>query len=100
METNAQVIHQQEISVRMPGMYAVVMFNDEITTMDFVVDILVRVFHKSTIEASNVMMEIHRQGQGIAGIYTYDIALTKKTQADQLSAEKSFPLKLTVQEAK
>jgi ATP-dependent Clp protease adaptor protein ClpS len=83
----------------MPGMYAVVMYNDEITTMDFVVDVLVKVFHKSTLEASNIMMDIHHRGQGIAGIYTFDIAVTKKSQADRLSAEKGFPLKLAVQEA-
>jgi ATP-dependent Clp protease adaptor protein ClpS len=100
METNAQVINQQDSAVRMPSMYAVVMFNDDITTMDFVVDILVKIFHKTTIEAANIMMDIHQRGQGVAGIYTYDIAHTKKTQTDQLSAEKGFPLKLSVQEAK
>jgi ATP-dependent Clp protease adaptor protein ClpS len=80
-------------------MYAVVLFNDDITTMDFVVDVLMKVFHKSAVEASTVMMDVHQQGQGIAGIYTYDIAITKKAQADRMSAEKGFPLKLAVQEA-
>jgi ATP-dependent Clp protease adaptor protein ClpS len=99
METNIQVKNQPEVVIRMPSMYAVVMYNDHITTMDFVVDILVKIFHKTTFEASNIMMDIHERGQGVAGIYTYDIALTKKVQADQLSAEKGFPLKLVVQEA-
>jgi ATP-dependent Clp protease adaptor protein ClpS len=100
METSTHVVNQQDVSVRIPNMYAVVMFNDDYTTMDFVVDVLVRVFHHNSMEASNIMMDIHQKGQGTAGIYTYDIAVTKKAQADQLSAEKGFPLKLTVQEAK
>lgn len=101
METHTQAESgiQTRDAVREPKMYAVVMFNDDITTMDFVVDVLVRVFHKSPPEASGVMMEIHENGQGVAGIYTYDLAVTKKTYADQLSAEKGFPLKLNVQEA-
>ena len=99
MEHNTQVITRQENEVRMPNMYAVVMFNDDITTMDFVVDILIKVFHKNAVEASNIMLDVHQRGQGVAGIYTYDIAVTKKTQADRLSAEKGYPLKLAVQEA-
>jgi ATP-dependent Clp protease adaptor protein ClpS len=99
MEPNTQILTEQDISIRMPSMYAVIMYNDDVTTMEFVVDLLIKVFHKSAIEASNVMMDIHQHGQGIAGIYTYDIAVTKKAQADQLSAEKSFPLRLSVQEA-
>ena len=100
MEPNTQVINRPEITTRMPSMYAVVMYNDDITTMDFVVDVLMKVFHKTAVEASNIMLDIHQRGQGIAGIYTYDIAVTKKTHADRLSAEKGFPLKLAVQEAK
>jgi ATP-dependent Clp protease adaptor protein ClpS len=99
METSTHTLTRNDTDVRMPGMYAVVVYNDEITTMDFVVDILMRVFHHRSLEASNIMMDIHQQGQGIAGIYTYDIAVTKKAHTDRLSAEKGFPLKLTVQEA-
>jgi len=82
---------------KLPRTYAVVLYNDDITTMDFVVDVLVKVFHKSTAEASIVMMQVHEAGKGVAGIYTYDIAVTKKMQADRLAAEKGFPLKLTVE---
>jgi ATP-dependent Clp protease adaptor protein ClpS len=99
METHLKDKNKSGVAVRMPSMYAVVMLNDDITTMDFVVDVLIKVFHKSSIEASNIMMDIHERGKGVAGIYTYDIALTKKSQTDQLSAEKGFPLRLSVQEA-
>ena len=97
-DTGALAVSETRDTVKMPMMYAVVMFNDDITTMDFVVDLLMRVFHKSPVEASAVMMAIHEGGQGIAGIYTYDVAVTKKKYADQLSAERGFPLRLAVQE--
>ena len=100
MDHHTQTLAEQDIAIRMPSMYAVIMFNDEVTTMEFVVDLLMKVFHKSAIEASNIMMDIHERGQGLVGVYTYDIAVTKKALADQLSAEKGYPLKLAVQEAK
>jgi len=83
--------------VKTPRLYAVMMHNDDFTTMDFVVDVLVKVFHKTNEEAAGVMMQVHEQGKGIAGIYTYDIAVTKKVHADQMAAEKGFPLRLTVE---
>ena len=97
-DTRTVVSAETGYEVKMPMMYAVVMFNDDITTMDFVVDLLVRVFHKSAAEAAAVMMAIHENGQGVAGVYIYDIAITKKIYADQLAAEKGFPLKLAVRE--
>ena len=86
-----------ENKVKAPRLYAVMMYNDDITTMDFVVELLVKVFHRSTADAAVVMMQVHKQGKGIAGIYTYDIAVTKKIHADQMAAEKGFPLRLTVE---
>ncbi len=96
MESNVQTAVNQEVRVRKPDMYAVIMFNDEITTMDFVVEVLMKVFNKSAQEASNIMMEIHQKGHGLAGVFIYDIAVTKKMQADQMSAAKKFPLRLAV----
>ena len=98
MEVNTQTIAGQETryKIREPGMYAVILLNDEITTMDFVVMLLVKVFNKPPAEASALMMEIHHNGQGVAGIYTFDIAVTKKAQADRLTAEKGYPLRITI----
>ena len=78
-------------------MYAVILLNDDITTMDFVVALLVKIFNKQPAEASSVMMEIHHNGQGVAGVYTFDIAVTKKAQADRFSAEKGFPLRIGIE---
>ena len=85
--------------IREPSLYAVIFHNDEVTTMDFVVELLERVFHKQPAEAAALMMDVHEKGSGIAGVYTFDVAVTKKSQADRLSAEKGFPLKLSVREA-
>ncbi|MCL2664430.1 MAG: ATP-dependent Clp protease adaptor ClpS [Defluviitaleaceae bacterium] len=79
-----------------PNMYSVVMYNDDVTPMDYVVDVLEAVFNKPRTEASSVMMRIHTEGQGLAGVYTFDIASTKKERTDRLSAEKGYPLRLAV----
>jgi len=88
------------VKIKKPSMYTVVMFNDDITTMDFVIEVLVRIFHKSEKEAEEIMLNIHNNGMGIAGVFTYDIAISKKMTVDQLSQENGFPLKLTVDEAR
>ncbi|MDR1531584.1 MAG: ATP-dependent Clp protease adaptor ClpS [Clostridiales bacterium] len=82
--------------VKTPEMYIVVMHNDDYTTIDFVVEVLMKIFHKSSAEASAIMMEVHTRGEGIAGMYTYDLAVTKKAQAERLAGERNFPLRLSV----
>lgn len=80
------------IGYKKPKMYRVILLNDDYTTMDFVVDILISVFHKDPLEATQIMLDVHQKGKGIVGIYTYDIAKTRITQVEQLSKEKEFPL--------
>ena len=75
-----------------PKMYRVILLNDDYTTMDFVVEILMSVFHKDPFEATQIMLDVHQRGKGIVGVYTYDIAKTKVTQVEQLAKEKEFPL--------
>lgn len=89
---------ENKVKLQKPKLYAVIILNDEITTMDFVVKILNKVFNKSLDEATRLMLEIHESGKGIAGVYTYDIAVTKKGQVDTLSIENNFPLKIVVEE--
>ena len=97
MESQNNVNTLQHTQHKIPRMYAVTLYNDDVTTMDFVVELLVKIFHKNTAEASTVMMQVHQAGKGVAGIYTYDIAVTKKMQADRMAAEKGFPLRLAVE---
>ncbi|MCL2387082.1 MAG: ATP-dependent Clp protease adaptor ClpS [Defluviitaleaceae bacterium] len=89
---------EHDSKLRMPSMYAVIIHNDDITTMDFVTEVLTLVFHKTPVAAASLMMEVHEIGHGVAGVYVYDIAITKKSQADLLAAERGFPLKLTIRE--
>ena len=95
---DSQTLTKEDIDVQKPKLYAVIIHNDDITTMDFVVDVLMQIFNKSTVEAASLMMDVHEKGHGIAGVYTYDIACTKVMQTNQRAAEKNFPLKLTIEE--
>ncbi|MDR1209569.1 MAG: ATP-dependent Clp protease adaptor ClpS [Clostridiales bacterium] len=84
-------------AVARPNMYAVVMHNDDFMTMDFVIDLLVKVFNKSSQQARALTMQVHRQGSGVAGIYTYDLAVSKRLQAERFAEENAFPLRLSVE---
>lgn len=86
------------VRLKQPSDFEVVIWNDEVTTMDFVVHILTTVFLKEPQAAAALMMEVHENGHGIAGVYTLDIAASKKARADAMSAENGFPLKLTLRE--
>ena len=92
-----QVVLEAETKVAAPCMYAVVLINDDVTTMDFVVALLMEVFKKTSIQASVIMMHVHEKGSGVAGIYTYDIAFTKKTLAEKIARREGFPLRLEVE---
>ncbi|MDR0662716.1 MAG: ATP-dependent Clp protease adaptor ClpS [Spirochaetaceae bacterium] len=80
-----------------PGAFNVVLLNDNYTTMDFVVDILIGIFNKSSIEAERIMMNIHRKGRGVAGAYSFDIARTKAAQVHALAGQYDFPLRCEVE---
>ena len=98
MERQTDTLIRADVKVKRPSDFAVIFWNDDVTTMDFVVNVLTKVFHKSPEDAARLMMEIHEMGHGMAGVYTYDIAVSKKARTDAMSAEKGFPLKLTIKE--
>lgn len=81
-----------------PKMYRVILHNDHYTTMDFVVDVLVKVFHKPAVEATKIMLDVHRRGRGVCGIYTYDIAVTKVNRVQTMAKMREFPLRCTMEE--
>lgn len=80
-----------------PKMYKVLFHNDHYTTMEFVVWVLVTVFHKSEAEAVEIMLHVHRNGVGVAGIYPYEVAETKAKRVEKLAAEREFPLKVSLE---
>ncbi len=82
-----------------PKLYKVIIHNDNYTTMDFVVSVIIAVFHKAAAEATRIMLQVHNEGFGVAGIYTYDIALTKIAQVHTMAKAKEFPLHCSFEEA-
>jgi len=85
--------------VKEPPQYKVLMHNDNYTTMDFVVQVLQAVFSKTPAEAVQIMLNIHRRGIGMCGVYTAEIAETKVTVVHQMARKSGFPLKCTMEEA-
>lgn len=82
-----------------PPKFAVVLLNDDYTTMEFVMEVLTRFFAKDEKGAYDVMMKVHRDGKGVAGVYSFEIAETKCAQVHDAAKEKGFPLKCVVEEA-
>ena len=80
-----------------PPMYKVLLHNDDYTTMEFVVDILVRVFGKSLEKATQIMLNVHNKGKEVCGIYPREIAETKVETVHNLASNKGFPLKSTME---
>lgn len=80
-----------------PPMYRVLLLNDDYTPMDFVVEILREIFHKDRPEAERIMLNVHRKGAGLCGIYTYEIAETKVTRVRAKAKEAGFPLRCTME---
>ena len=82
-----------------PPLYKVVLLNDDYTPMQFVVTLLETLFQKSPAEAFRIMMHVHVNGRGIAGIYPWEVAETKVDQVAVLAAEAGFPLRATLEDA-
>lgn len=87
-----------KIKIKKPKMFRVLIHNDDYTTMEFVVEVIVKVFKRSVIEATKIMYDVHKKGVGIAGIYSYDIASTKTIQAMTMAEKSGFPLKFSMEE--
>lgn len=82
-----------------PPQYAVVLHNDDYTTMEFVIEVLVRFFRKNRDEAMTITLAVHQQGRGVAGIYSYEIAETKAAQVVELARTRGHPLQATTEPA-
>jgi ATP-dependent Clp protease adaptor protein ClpS len=82
-----------------PTLYKVILLNDDYTTMEFVVHVLEHVFQKSPAEAFRIMMHVHVNGRGIAGVYPWEIAEAKAERTITLARESGFPLKAVTEEA-
>jgi ATP-dependent Clp protease adaptor protein ClpS len=98
-QTDGAVQDRAEIKNQVPKLYNVILLNDDYTTMEFVLQILETLFHKSPAEAYRIMMHVHRNGRGLAGVYTWEVAETKAEQVAALAADAGYPLRATIEEA-
>ena len=92
-DTEESVSSEIDQEVDEPPLYKVMLLNDDYTTMEFVVEVLVYVFQKSAEEATQIMLNVHRRGVGVCGIYPFEIAETKVGTVQNLARENGFPLK-------
>ena len=93
-----ELLDKNEEKLKEPGRYAVVLLNDDYTSRDFVVEILMVIFHKNPQEAKRIMLNVHNKGRGIVGCYTWDIAQTKANQVHVIAKQHDYPLKCIVEE--
>jgi ATP-dependent Clp protease adaptor protein ClpS len=97
VKEDGQVLTRKRAKVREPGMWKVLLHNDDYTTQEFVVFLLKTVFRKAEPEATAIMLAVHRAGLGVAGVYTRDVAETRAERGRQLAEREGFPLLLTIE---
>lgn len=88
----------EELELAMPKMFKIIMLNDEVTSMDFVIEVLMNIFHYDFDNAGRIMLEIHNTGSGVCGIFTEEIALSKQRQVQNAAKEANFPLQTRIEE--
>lgn len=98
-EAGGQVLEKPKPKTRKPRLFHVVLHNDDYTTMEFVVKILQTVFGKPEPEAFRIMMQVHLEGKGICGAYTYEVAETKAATVHEMAQGAGYPLRASVEEA-
>lgn len=95
--TEDKTVTMDREDLKEPPLYKVLLHNDDYTTMDFVVMVLETVFKKDTSEATRIMLNVHHQGLGIAGVYTREIGETKIALVHDLARKNQFPLKCSLE---
>jgi ATP-dependent Clp protease adaptor protein ClpS len=93
--TETRTKHKEKLAK--PPLYRVLLHNDNYTTRDFVVAVLKEVFHKSETDAVQIMLHVHYNGIGVAGLYPYEVAETKIRLTEKLARENEFPLRLSME---
>ncbi len=97
-EHDTDVLTESETKLEKPRLFKVLLHNDDFTTMEFVVFVLQYVFMRSDPEALTIMLKVHNEGLGIAGVYPYEIAEMKSQKAMNLARAREYPLLCTVEE--
>ena len=95
--TEGEVLERTRPETRKPELFKVLLLNDDYTTMEFVVEILENVFNKPPAEAYRIMMAVHTQGQGLCGVYPFEVAETKVATVVELARSQGFPLRAAME---
>jgi ATP-dependent Clp protease adaptor protein ClpS len=98
-QNDGAIKERVKVKKQTPTLYRVVLLNDDYSTMEFVVQVLENVFQKSPAEAYGIMMQVHVNGRGVAGVYPWEVAETKVDTVTTLARGAGFPLRATVEEA-
>jgi ATP-dependent Clp protease adaptor protein ClpS len=98
-EQQGSVATSDWVELQEPPLYKVLLHNDDYTSMEFVIQILETIFHKSTPEATRIMLNVHEKGIGVAGVYSREICETKITIVHELARKNEFPLRCSMEKA-
>jgi ATP-dependent Clp protease adaptor protein ClpS len=90
-------VEESKPELKEPSMYQVVLLNDDYTPMEFVVDVLVHLFSKNRVQATKIMLQVHHEGKGVCGSYTWEVAETKVMQVNEYAKENAHPLIATME---
>ena len=96
--TDHGVLEETRLKTRKPTRFKVILLNDDYTTMEFVVQVLESIFHKTPSEAYRIMMQVHPEGRGICGAYSHEVAETKVATTSDLARREGFPLQAMIEE--
>jgi ATP-dependent Clp protease adaptor protein ClpS len=96
--TDHGILEDTRQKTRKPTLYKVILLNDDYTTMEFVIQVLESIFHKTPAEAYRIMMQVHTEGRGLCGAYSHEVAETKVGTTCDLARREGFPLQATLEE--
>lgn len=96
-DSNVVTEVKPEKKLKKPTLYKVLLHNDNYTTREFVVEVLRTVFHRSEQEAVQIMLHVHYNGIGVAGVYTFEVAETKIKLVEAAARDNGFPLRLSME---
>ncbi|MFH1812031.1 MAG: ATP-dependent Clp protease adapter ClpS [Pseudomonadota bacterium] len=98
-EGGAGVVEETDKKLKKPQLYRVLLHNDDYTTMEFVVMVLMTVFHHQQTEAMRIMLQVHHNGTGVAGVYSHEVAETKASKVMEMARHNEYPLQCSVEPA-
>ena len=96
---NTGLLTEKKPKTKKPSLYKVLMLNDDYTPMEFVIEVLEKYFNKKREEATQIMLHVHKNGIGVCGVFTHEVAETKVAAVHDLASQYEYPLKASMEEA-